>query len=437
MFFFFFGFLFANNIAEKINLELIDQQVNVFNDGLDQEEQLLLNQVKEVVQSKIVDPYLTNTNPADLFSLLNREKDKRGLFNLIVTDKDGIVLARTQKAFAYGDYVFYTTTWGHFVARGEDISAIAMSKYFPLVLSGGTPFLHDNKIVGGIFSGYRLDDSYAKSFQKKYFHNGTQIAFYSNQDGIIGSSFGGAQDDKVLARYFNQGTNWTNLTHYDEHINLNGHYYFIRTVPFSDLENQSAAVGGVIIFIPCWANTINIIFSILVSLLFLHFLFYHCIKHNRFCYLEHRKNVIIIAIVSSLVLFCTIFFFTNQYIAKKYINIDTTGTTIYNSTLNFYPSYDIFDAHYPQTIAVRVNSGGEAINMAEVSVDYDPSLIRVSDILTDSSLCDQKLFFKKEIDSQKGEVRIVCGLPTPGFSGDDGVVAELVIQPLRTGNLVL
>ncbi|MCX6741158.1 MAG: hypothetical protein NTY61_02045, partial [Candidatus Parcubacteria bacterium] len=142
-------------------------------------------------------------------------------------------------------------------------------------------------------------------------------------------------------------------------------------------------------------------------------------------------------IVLSLILFCVLFFCVNRYIAKKYININIPGVLIYNSTLNFYPSYDIFDVHYPQTVVIKVNTGGEAINMAEVSVDYDPSLIRVSDILTDNSFCDQKLFFKKEIDAQKGEARIVCGLPTPGFSGVDGTVAELVIQPLRTGNLVL
>ncbi|MCX6741117.1 MAG: hypothetical protein NTY61_01835 [Candidatus Parcubacteria bacterium] len=59
-----------------------------------------------------------------------------------------------KRAFADGDYLFYTTTWGHFVARGKDVSTIAVSNNFPLVLSGGTPILHDNKIAGGIFSGY-------------------------------------------------------------------------------------------------------------------------------------------------------------------------------------------------------------------------------------------------------------------------------------------
>ena len=437
LFLFFFGFLFANNIAEKINIKLINQGVISLNNGLDQEKQFLLNQVKAVAQSKIVDPYLTKSDTGDLFSLLTKEKDRRGLASLTVTDKDGIVLARTQRAFTGGDYLFYTTTWGHFVARGKDVSAIAASNNFPLVLAGGTPILRDNKVAGGIFSGYHLDNSYAASFQKKYFNNGMQLAFYSDRDGLIGTSFGGAEDNKVLGKYFNQGTDWTSLTYYDEHINLNGHYYFIRPVLFPDLENPAATVGGAIIFIPCWAIGINIIFSVLISLLFLSFVFYWYFKKHRSDYLNHKAVIVIAAIVLSLILFCVMFFFTNHYIAKKYINTNIPGVLIYNSTLNFYPSYGIFDVHYPQTIAIKVNTGGEPINMAEISVDYDPSLIMVSDILTDNSFCDQKLFFKKEIDSQKGEVRIICGLPTPGFSGVNGIVAELVIQPLRTGNLLL
>ena len=69
------------------------------------------------------------------------------------------------------------------------------------------------------------------------------------------------------------------------------------------------------------------------------------------------------------------------------------------------------------------------------TIHYNPDSVEILDIITAASLCDPSLFLEKSIDNQAGQVVITCLAPNPGFSGSVGTVAELLIRPLRVGEI--
>jgi len=86
-----------------------------------------------------------------------------------------------------------------------------------------------------------------------------------------------------------------------------------------------------------------------------------------------------------------------------------------------------------EKIQILVDTQNDFVNAVQVVIKYDPKKVLVNDIDIENTFCNPGLFLEKEIDNKKGEVRIVCGLFRPGFSGSDGIVAELEVIPWKTG----
>ena len=88
-------------------------------------------------------------------------------------------------------------------------------------------------------------------------------------------------------------------------------------------------------------------------------------------------------------------------------------------------------------VPVKISTGGISINAIQVSVLYDPRQAEVEEILINASFCEKDLFLSKEIDNDRGEVFVACGLPSPGFNGGDGTGFGLVFKPRSGGDLNL
>lgn len=97
----------------------------------------------------------------------------------------------------------------------------------------------------------------------------------------------------------------------------------------------------------------------------------------------------------------------------------------------------MFNTGTEQPIAIKVTSGGEAINAAQAVVEYDPTQIEVLEVRTEDSFCDPGFFLEKDIDHENGTVTIACGLPNPGYSKTSGVLAKLVVKTLKNERFVL
>jgi proteasome lid subunit RPN8/RPN11 len=110
---------------------------------------------------------------------------------------------------------------------------------------------------------------------------------------------------------------------------------------------------------------------------------------------------------------------------------------IYNSVLFLEPDWNIYEQNYEQHIAVKIATGGEAINAVKVTLNYDPSAVKVLDLLMNQSFCNKQFILEKVIDNNKGQVVLACGLPASGFSDHFATVTELLVKPLKAGSFNL
>lgn len=425
---FFVAIFIVNKVADLITERGVNNKTEPIQQALTTELEYVLRQSKEMVESQIFDQYIERGDVLNILSIQNDEKEKRGLELIVAVNEEGIALSRIPTINNRGDYVAQTTPWGRSAAEGIPLATIGVGRDFPLIIVGAYPIKKNGDVVGAIYSGLWFNDEYSLKFKEKYLKNKNQIAFYSREEGITGSSFEDESVKNLLYVYFNQGTKWILGGYSNELVRINNDEYFVKNVVFPD--------GGVLIFVPYNSFQQNIIISLITVLIFLLPSLFLLRKPPTETQKEKRLALTVIAVIG-LCIFISSFCFNQARFKKEIISIEKPPYTIYNSTLKFEPEQNVIDLHAEQRITIKIDTGGEAINAVQIIVNYDPSMGRIENVLTNSSFCSPEFFLEKEIDNNKGEARIVCGLPNPGFIGEKGVVAELLIQPLKAGELVL
>lgn len=85
------------------------------------------------------------------------------------------------------------------------------------------------------------------------------------------------------------------------------------------------------------------------------------------------------------------------------------------------------------TLQLLMDSPDEGINAAQVDLTFDPAVARIDSM---NWLTSMFRFFAEgpEWDNTAGTIHIVGGLPTPGFQGMNGLVAELTMTTNGLGN---
>ena len=369
----------------------------------------------------------------DLFKLLpalaDAEKNREINFSIAV-DKKGIVLARTQDYSRLGEYIFETTSWGNVVSQGGGVVSIEREGLGTLSLIAGYPVGPESSPVGALFGGYSIDDNYAKRIKEKYAKDkDEEVAFYSTEDGVVGSSFVDAKTKTLLSTYFNTGSDWIQSGRSDREVIMQGKRYFVKNIPLKGLERSE---GGVLIFSPINVGIENLILGLLAVIVFLIGMLILSEKDQR---MTHR--FVLVLLLASIIVLLGVTSLGKLVHDVYPIQIEKTPYKIYNSTLSLEPSSGILSKEFEQHIAIKVSSGGEAINAAQVVLTYDPRIMRVVDLITTNSFCDAGMFLETKIDNVHGEVHITCTLPSPGFSKNNGILAELTIQPLLEGSMTL
>ena len=99
--------------------------------------------------------------------------------------------------------------------------------------------------------------------------------------------------------------------------------------------------------------------------------------------------------------------------------------TLYYSEL---PSTIILGQSFP--LELRVKTGSEPINAAQVKLKYDPRILDISKMNTSQSFCS--FYADNSFDTIVGEVKLACGTPNPGFTGDS-VLIHLTMRAKTTG----
>lgn len=413
---------------------LIKNEISHTEKSLNQELEHVAEQTKQIAESGILNPYIEKRDILNILSFLNDEKKNRDLGIILATDKEGVALTRTEVVAVRGDNLFQTTFWGRALSQGIEVASIEKGRPLPLIMVAGQLIKKDGETIGSLFSGYSLDGEYAAKFKGRYLNKGTQLAFYTREEGIVGSTFQNQKTIQLLNAYFGIGSDLIleNLPELTKEVQIDGKYYFVKNIVFPGIEESP---GGVLIF--CQSSHILQSLGFGTSVLLIFFLLEILIYTAFFKNFITRKKHNIILIISSLIIFIIATSVSFYKLDRDTINLKKPAYIIYNSVIKFEPETDVSNRLFEKRIAIKVLTGGEAINAAEVVVNYDPEAVEVLDIITINSFCRQDLFITKTIDNENGVVDIACVLPSPGFSEPNGIVAELLIQPLKSGQLSL
>lgn len=395
--------------------------------GLETDKQYLLEQARELDAEKFFDTNLRERNIESLASQTLEESQKRNLGDLLITDEEGIVLARTKATSRKGDFVFHTTVWGETIVKNNEIASVEEGTAWPLMVIGAVPMIRDGNFFGAIVATHIPDDEYARQFRDRYLSRDSQIVFVP-KTGIAGSSFHDVNLTQLLSIYFSPGSEFLEINGATDKVSLGNNAYLVKNIILKGVEDSP---GNLLVLVkPLETNVMAVLltFAITLFLAGLAGMVHIYVSSKR----RHIHSIFTLT-TGFTVAVIVMFTITSLFSGRGIISLDKPAYLIYNSTLTLDPENITFSPSFEQSVAIKVRTGGEAINAAQIVLHYDPEKVRVVDILSEKTFCHQNFFLERSIDNEKGEVRIVCGLPTPGFSNPEGTIAELLLQPIAAG----
>src|SRR5450830_219893 len=84
-------------------------------------------------------------------------------------------------------------------------------------------------------------------------------------------------------------------------------------------------------------------------------------------------------------------------------------------------------------VSVLVDTGGEVINAVEADLTFPSSMLEVTGVdATSGSFLP--IVVEKSFNNTSGRIRIVGGVPTPGFTGGAGRVATITFRARAAGS---
>ncbi|HSE35152.1 MAG TPA: cache domain-containing protein [Candidatus Paceibacterota bacterium] len=426
-------------VAETFEHRAHGDTVNALSQYLKDEQAALLAEARSLATVPEIRSALAARDSFRLIELSQEEVARGKIGMLLTTDANGVALARTRSIGHRGDYVFDRTAWGRAVGDGAEIAVIDHGITHPLLMIAGVPVRADDGVmVGAVFPAHRMDDVFARTLRDAHLPPGSEVAFFLSDRGVVGDSFS-TEEQRHLAEVFlnpaqiGEIESVARATHdamWD--IGVGADRYTVVPLLFSGYQD---APGGALVFLPtchtCWAAGVAAFFALFVASFGILALWWIGARGDR---MRHGALTLLgLGLLGALAIGALSLFRMESGVLR----ISEPRFSIYNSTMRFDPDTDIVDPSFEQRVAIMVATGGETINAVDTVVGYDPDAVIIEDVLTTSSFCDRGFFTESEIDPQRGEVRISCGVPSPAFSASEGIVAELVLRPKRSGSYTL
>ena len=421
---------FLSAFVERIHANRFERERGTILQALEKEKNFLAAETESIVAQGILNRYIKEADVLQIVSLLSQERDARGIGGLLVTNGEGMVLSRTQAIERRGDYIYQLSSWGRVLERGESVASIEQGIVWPMLIVAAQNIFEEEGRIGSLVTIFVTNDAYARSFRDGNLSPDAQVAFYTKEKGIVGHSFGSIHIGELLATHFNSGSDFVRQGESGKRVYIEDHPYFMLNVPLADVEGEE--FGGVLVFLEYSTLFQHLAAVLLTLLLLVPVLAYICARAR----LPWMERVILIA-AFGVAAGGTVFFVNSRLIDMRALVLTDPAYLIYNATMRFDPEYATIERGLSHRASIQVFIGGETINAVQAIVHFDPERVRVEDILTTGSMCPPDLFIERSIDNENGEVRIVCGVPAPGFRGLQGIVAELILSPLQDGEFEL
>lgn len=413
---------------DKINQKKVQQIVTNAEKGIQMEADYLLSQSIEMDESRVFDRFISDSDSAGLISLSTEEARKRGMGEILIANRSGQVLSRVNSINQRGDFISNSTFGGREAFENGKSSGIDRGTTHPVIIFGAKSLEREGQISGLIVSAQILDDNYAEIFADKYLPGGAKVAFFSTEEGLIGSNIESLEDKRNLEIYLSPNSGLADKNMAELKVSFNGENYLVKNIVFE--SGYDDPIGNMVVFVPSNYSQEALALSFIVTLFFILF----CLVAVYFNRHMHKPARLVATIsLGVIVVFSLTYFYSKDFFRKEYLPLSSPPYLIYNSVMTINPNSATISTNFEQLVSVDILSGGESINVAEVEIKYDPTLLMVEEIRTTNSFCSQDLFIEREIDNDNGLVRVVCGLPSPGFNELRGTVFELAIRALKPG----
>jgi len=108
-----------------------------------------------------------------------------------------------------------------------------------------------------------------------------------------------------------------------------------------------------------------------------------------------------------------------------------SSSTQLPATLTMLPSSGSFYEGDVIQVLALVHTGSQPINAVRAHISYPSDLMEIIQISSDASFCS--FFVEQEFDNQTGQIIYSCGAPSPGFSGEFGLVGTFYFRMKKTG----
>lgn len=198
--------------------ELLMRSADLFRYSLEAEEDYAVTMAQVIAGEPSFVNALKNNNSDKSELLMRTQMAPFGMFELIVTDKDGIIIVDTSRSSKKGMSIFTDNAFAGFeqVLQGNPIKSLVIRRK-QIFVQGGVPIFYKNEQIGACFS-YGLID---KSFNDR-------IKALSGSDNLF------FLEDQVLHSTLNQTTQPSKMVHKEtlviEEVFRNPKGYF-KTIP--------------------------------------------------------------------------------------------------------------------------------------------------------------------------------------------------------------
>ncbi len=415
---------YSNNLS-KVSSE-------AFHRGLTQELAHLTLGGDSILENKDLIASLLASRREEVLEILQRESAARDIPRLAVSDRSGVVLSRSASAGRFGDNVFLTSPGGRAVSSGRSIASVEATGYYnQIFLTTARPIYVEGEMVGALFANAFLDDIFAEKFKNTYLTTGSEIAFYTKDKGVYGTSFKDKETKNLIASYMAPGSRWIQDAYSNAIIIFdNGHSYLVSNITLTGLEGET---GGALIFTPR-IDASRSIHSIIAILVILIFLFLVVKNHLETKSEERGFRYWIILSFFAILTFAGVFYF--QKLPESGIaRLHRVPYSLYNSTIALEPEWGIYNVGTEQKFTVVVNTGDEKINTIGVGLTFDPAKVEVVDVDSSTSPCSYVV--EREVNNTDGFIHFSCVILNDKSWVETLPVLTVTTKLLKTGTFDL
>lgn len=422
----FFGYRMHTLFQENRAQEALQQ-------GIAMEKEQLITQGDAFAKNVELKKGIRNQDSYEVLTILN-SLNTTNIGGVAVADKNGTIFSRTRTSLGRGDNAFVVGPLGReLVQRGEPVFAIERSGLDPsqLIISSARYIFDGTENLGAMFTTDFMDDAYAVRFKEKYLPSGVEVLFYVHKNGIYGQSITDPEVREIVKKYFYPDSDWIAQGKGKTNTVVrfpNGKSYAVINTVFPGLTYSP---GGALLFVPVYdflpiARLLLVLLPLALGIWIL--ICHRCMRRKTDVKYHHHHSLLVLIVLG------TGLFLLSRLLIPIAEPLLETETILYNSVLKLDPQTRVFDQSYVQSVAIKIDTGPEAINTIGVVLAYDPAFLKIKDISETLSVCEQVI--ESSIDTEKGEIRFSCIIANPGFSGP-GTVATLSFTALKPGDFSL